>query len=157
MAQDIATTKTSAGEKAESFIGGVAGVFKNISAANRAHEINEEARDVQNAANGKIRGNIAKTFDDIGDRAIDVANYLTFGAARRVGNLFDDKESRIDYKALKQAKKMGEITQSSNVADRAQYLVSEKVANMTTSRSEQAEALVEDTSSDEFYDTQMGC
>ena len=156
MAQDNVATKSSAGEKAESLLGGIASIYKNASAANRAHELNEEARDVQNAANGKIRSNVAKTFDDVGDRAVDIANVLLWGIPRKFGNIFDDKDSKLDYKALKEAIKMAEVTNSSKVADRAQYLVNDNVANIST-RSQQAEELVADTSSDESYDTQMGC
>ena len=109
---------------------GVGGIFSNALAANRAHDINEKAKEVEEAKNGKVHGILYKVGDAIGDFTMDTANVLTLGIARKVGNLIDDKDSKIDYKALKAASKSGELAKDAKVGDRAQYLLNDAVSGV---------------------------
>lgn len=115
---------------------GIGGVFtkvtsnvKNTLAANNAHRANEALQDAKDAKEGKVHGTIYNTVETIGDTVMDVANVATFGVARRVGNLIDDKDSKIDYKSLKEAKKSKNINDGSSIQDRAKLLINDSISN----------------------------
>lgn len=114
---------------------GVGGIFSNALAANRAHDINEKAKEVEDAKNGKVHGILYKVGDTIGDFTMDTANVLTLGIARKVGNIIDDKDSKIDYKALKAARKSGELASDAKVSDRTQYMLNDAVSGVNTYQS----------------------
>ena len=137
-----------AGQASESIFDGIVGVYKKALAANRAKDINEKAKEVADAKEGKMHGMVYHAVDEVTDKLGDTANFLTAGAWYRCTNIFRGKDVKIDYKSYKDAKKMGEIDSTTKVADRAQYMFNDKVAGASTpaisgksSRASQAEAL----------------
>ena len=69
--------------------------FKNAIAANRAHELNEERKDLIDVQNGKVHGTLYRAGDAIGDAVADTLNVATLGVSRKIGNIFDDKENKL--------------------------------------------------------------
>lgn len=110
--------------------GGVTSVVKDAMAANNAHAANENLQDAKDAANGKVHGVLYRAGEELGDTVADTVNIATLGLSRRVGNVFDDKASKIDYKALKDAKTSNELDRKSSVADRSVFLVNDEVADL---------------------------
>lgn len=126
----------------ENVSNGIGGAFakvtssmKNILAANNAHRANEALQDAKDAKEGKVHGTIYNTVETIGDAVMDVTNVATLGVARRIGNIIDDKDSKIDYKALKKAKKSKEINNTSSIQDRASYLINDSIENQIVGNS----------------------
>lgn len=79
---------------------GVAGVYKDAMAANKADDIHEADVIATDAKSGKLHN--TGVIHDIGDGIEDGLNIVTMGVSRRVTNAFTKE---IDYKALKTAKK----------------------------------------------------
>ena len=112
--------------------GGVTSVVKDAMAANNAHAANENLQDAKDAANGKVHGVLYRAGEELGDKVADTVNIATLGLSRRVGNVFDDKASKIDYKALKDAKTSNELDRKSSVADRSVFLVNDEVVDLAS-------------------------
>ena len=106
-------------------------MIKDAFAANDAHRTNEEIQDAEDAKHGKVHGAVYQAFESAGDAVMDVANVVTLGAARRVGNVVEhalhDDASTVDYAALKAQKKSGQINLTSDIGDRASALLNENV------------------------------
>lgn len=73
----------------------LATAFQDAIAANHAADMLDE----------KKVGTIRKAVDFVAGTAGDALNVATLGVSRRVANVFSDKEKRLDYKGLKQAKR----------------------------------------------------
>ena len=75
-------------------------------AANNADDVNKANNVINDAKQGKFEGTglIANIEDSIGD----TMNMATFGASRKLTNVFAKKENKLDYKGLKQAKSNSE-------------------------------------------------
>lgn len=120
-------------EKVSSGMGGAfkktTSVLKNIEAANDAHHANESLQDAKAAKEGNVRSGLYNAVESAGDAIMDLTNYATLGLARKVGNLIDDKDSKINYKALKSAKKSKVITDNSSIKDRAKLLLNDSISN----------------------------
>ena len=114
--------------KAVDKAGGVfTNAIKNAMAANDAHAANEELQDLKDAAQGKAHSALYRAVESTGDFIGDIANVVSAGGYRAVGNIFDDKESKVDYKGLKEARKDGDITSDSSVGERAEYLMNDAI------------------------------
>lgn len=118
-----------AGQASESIVTKIAGVYKSAMAANRAHEINEAAREVADAKAGKVHGVIYHAVDGITDRVLDFANIACLGAPRIVLNAFDDKDSKVNRKDYRQAVKDGLLNAKSTVAEKTQYMLNDAVVH----------------------------
>lgn len=94
----------------ETVVSGVGKVAKtafnaqqNVAAANASRELMEDARNVEDAKNGKVHGEIYQTIDSIGDVFSNVTNHVTFGLSGRVENAFS--KNKVNYSAMKQLRK----------------------------------------------------
>lgn len=118
------------GEKAEGLGNTLKGAFKDAAAANDAHRANEAMKEAQDAANGKVHGGLYNAVENATDLIADTANLATLGLSRRLGNVFDDKDSKIDYKELKAEKKAGNITSETSKSDRARILINDNLSQL---------------------------
>lgn len=109
---------------------GVKNVFADAVAANNAHRANEEYKNAKDAANGKVHGTLYNVGETIGDTVADTLNIATLGVSRKIGNAFDDKDSKLDYKELKAAKKDKDIDTGSKVKERAAILVNDNLSRL---------------------------
>ena len=133
---------------AGNIIKGIVYMEKKAIAANRAHEINEDAKDVLDAQNGKTHGFIHRTFDYVGDTMMDAINIATGGAARKIFNNTDQKETRLNLKNLKAEKKAGNITKDSSVDDMVKVMLNDEVTARPISREEAAQQVLNGTATD---------
>lgn len=91
----------------------IASAFQDAIAANHASDM----------LGDKKVGTIRKAVDFVADTAGDALNVATLGASRRVANVFADKDKKLDYKGLKQAKKDArEAEDDLDIRERAERL-----------------------------------
>ena len=96
---------------------------KSALAANNAHRANEAMADARDAARGETHGTIYNVVEAAGDLVADTVNVATLGMSRRITNIFDDDDSKLDYKSFKKAN----LDSSSTIQERANLLVNDSV------------------------------
>ena len=101
--------------------------FIDAHAANIAEDKLDEAKDLRKFKSGEKDSKFFEVGSAIGDKAMDVANIATLGMVRRVANVFEAEDEKVEYKNLSAARKAGEIDNSASAEDRARYLASRAV------------------------------
>ena len=118
-----------AGKGTTGVFGKLKDVTENAIAANNAHRANEAMADARDAANGKTHGTLYNIGEAVGDTIADTFNVATFGLSRKVGNVFDDKDSKLGYKSLKRAN----LGKDATIQSRANIMVNDSVRAMAAS------------------------
>ena len=101
--------------------------IKDAKAANLADEKLDELHDLREFQAGEHHSAVYKVGKEIGDKIADTANMATLGVSRKITNHFRDADEKIDYKALKGARKSKEQDDNATVDERAQILGSKAV------------------------------
>lgn len=118
---------------------------KNVSAANAAREMKSDIKSVENAKNGKIRGELSQTIDSIGDAFANVTNHVTFGISGRVANVFS--KDKIDYKGMKALRKENEANdKKTTVKDLTLAAAGQTQSDTASKRAQMAQAELGDVS-----------
>lgn len=102
------------------------GLFRDIAAANEAVDDTYHANLAVAEGNDKEPSNMSQVIHGVTNSVGDILNYATLGTSRKIVNALSSDDKRIDYKAMKDAKKSGQITDTTSADDAAKVLRSQR-------------------------------